>query len=164
MKYPILIAALIFLLSGCKTTRQTVKTDTALNESVQLTIWEETTEKTKEENKELLADQHQEREETTEKTTVIKFSDPNEYGEQHILEIAVKEQNKHATIAAIKTIAKEENKQSQTNKIITGNSTSETNLKSATNIIKKEKSQPPCWLNAIIFLIIILIIGLMLKK
>lgn len=155
---------LVFLLSACKTTKQTIKNETTTTESIQLDILEEKTEKKQEETKQLVADQREVDEKINEKTTVIKFSNPNEKGEQHILEIAVKEQNKHSTIAALKTTENEEKKVIEINENSIVSTIAESDFKSETDSKIKEKARQPAWLYGVLIAGCLLVFYLIRKK
>ena len=162
-----ILLSFVLLFSACKTTKQTVKNEAVLTENVQLAISEEKTEKAQEENREVVADQRDVDEKISEKTTVIKFSDPNEKGEQYVLEIAIKELNKHTAIAAIITTEKDAKTQSEINKKNTDNSLSKTDYKSATDIKTNKKTTTPTSIDVGVVLLAfgaIFIIILVLKR
>ncbi|NDV45512.1 hypothetical protein D0T49_00395 [Paludibacter sp. 221] len=139
------LLAFVLLLSGCKTTKQATKTDTAIKESVMLDISAETTETKQDEARETVAHQEAITENVSETTTVIKLSEPNADGIQHISEIVVKERNKQTAKAATTTAETEQKTVSEKEATITDRSTSDTDTASTTSETTKEKIKLPAW-------------------
>jgi hypothetical protein len=141
-----ILLSIVLLFSGCKTTKQAIKTDTNIKETVQLAILEEKTEKTQEENKELRADHTEVDEQETEKTTIVKLSEPDEQNKQYIQEIIFTERDKHIITTAISTIENDVQRLIDKTTVYADNSKSEADYKSVTDEKIKEKTRLPAWL------------------
>ena len=147
MKALLYILIIMAMLSGCKTTKQTIKTNTDIKEAIQFDVSEEKTENISENTKISQFDNVHADETVNEKTTIIKLSDPNERGEQHIYEIVVKEQNTHSIEAAVKSIKIENEKAIELAEKTNDHSIINTDIASESKETIKEKTQ---WLSKIV--------------
>ena len=157
MKYKLCILLMFAFLIGCKSTKQTIKTDTKANETVLADVSVEAEIK----EAETIVTIINEKTDTDETITEIFYSRPDSTGTAHVIK----------TVETIRTIRKEINAETDTNinkeeiKKEVDKTISDTNIKTESRFSEKEKF--PVWVlvfMAMAVVAVLIIIGKFIKE